>query len=49
MKPFLLVSISEASPNHVSFGGVVRGESAMTTEEDIGSLIKYTFTVSLVL
>lgn len=38
--------IREASPNQVSFGGVVKGESAMKTEEEIGSLIKYTFTVS---
>lgn len=36
---------SEASPNQVSFGGVVKGESAMKTEEEIGSLINYTFRV----
>ncbi|XP_059198646.1 integrin alpha-6 [Centropristis striata] len=35
----------EASPNQVSFGGVVKGESAMKTEEEIGSLITYTFRI----
>uniref|UniRef100_A0A8C9ZBP1 Integrin subunit alpha 6 n=1 Tax=Sander lucioperca TaxID=283035 RepID=A0A8C9ZBP1_SANLU len=43
----LPLSVSgEASPNQVSFGGVVKGESAMKTEEEIGSLITYTFRVS---
>uniref|UniRef100_A0A7N5ZUK5 Integrin alpha-2 domain-containing protein n=1 Tax=Anabas testudineus TaxID=64144 RepID=A0A7N5ZUK5_ANATE len=37
----------EASPNQVSFGGVVKGESAMKTEDEIGSLITYTFRVGL--
>lgn len=41
-----LVYIREASPNQVSFGGVVKGESAMKTEEEIGSLITYKFRVS---
>ncbi|XP_038576430.1 LOW QUALITY PROTEIN: integrin alpha-6 [Micropterus salmoides] len=36
----------EASPNQVSFGGVVKGESAMKTEEEVGSLIKYTFKIN---
>ncbi|XP_024919730.1 integrin alpha-6 isoform X2 [Cynoglossus semilaevis] len=36
----------EASPNLVSFGGVVKGESAMTTEEEIGGLINYAFRVN---
>ncbi|XP_070832343.1 integrin alpha-6 isoform X1 [Chaetodon trifascialis] len=36
----------EASPNQVSFGGVVKGESAMKTEEEIGSLINYTFKIN---
>ncbi|XP_041806049.1 integrin alpha-6 isoform X2 [Chelmon rostratus] len=36
----------EASPNQVSFGGVVKGESAMKTEEEIGSLINYTFRIN---
>lgn len=36
---------SEARPNVVSFGGVVKGESAMKTEEEIGSPINYTFKV----
>ncbi|XP_061579506.1 integrin alpha-6 isoform X2 [Cololabis saira] len=36
----------EASPSQVSFGGVVRGESAMKTEDEIGSLISYTFRIS---
>lgn len=43
----LLVSNREANPNQVSFGGVVKGESAMKTEKEIGSLINYTFRVSL--
>uniref|UniRef100_A0A4W6FWJ8 Integrin subunit alpha 6 n=1 Tax=Lates calcarifer TaxID=8187 RepID=A0A4W6FWJ8_LATCA len=38
--------LSVTGPNQVSFGGVVKGESAMKTEEEIGSLINYTFTVS---
>lgn len=42
----LPLSVSgEASPSQLSFGGVVKGESAMKTEEEIGSLIRYTFTV----
>lgn len=40
-----LVSFREANPHRVSFGGVVRGESAMKTEEEIGSLVNYTFRV----
>uniref|UniRef100_A0A7N6A5N5 Integrin alpha-2 domain-containing protein n=1 Tax=Anabas testudineus TaxID=64144 RepID=A0A7N6A5N5_ANATE len=36
----------EASPNQVSFGGVVKGESAMKTEDEIGSLITYTFRIN---
>uniref|UniRef100_A0AAQ5YNH0 Integrin alpha-2 domain-containing protein n=1 Tax=Amphiprion ocellaris TaxID=80972 RepID=A0AAQ5YNH0_AMPOC len=36
----------EASPSQVSFGGVVKGESAMGTEEEIGSLINYTFRIN---
>ncbi|XP_068184928.1 integrin alpha-6 [Antennarius striatus] len=36
----------EASPNQVSFGGFVKGESAMKTEEEIGSLINYTFRIN---
>ncbi|KAG7501776.1 integrin alpha-6 isoform X1 [Solea senegalensis] len=35
----------EARPNQVSFGGVVKGESAMKTEEEIGSLINYNFRI----
>ncbi|XP_008276936.1 integrin alpha-6 isoform X1 [Stegastes partitus] len=43
----LPLSVSgEASPSQVSFGGVVKGESAMTTEEEIGSLINYTFRIN---
>ncbi|XP_078118003.1 integrin alpha-6 isoform X1 [Sander vitreus] len=43
----LPLSVSgEASPNQVSFGGVVKGESAMKTEEEIGSLITYTFRIN---
>ncbi|XP_051259735.1 integrin alpha-6 isoform X2 [Dicentrarchus labrax] len=36
----------EAKPNQVSFGGVVKGESAMKTEDEIGSLITYTFRIN---
>uniref|UniRef100_A0A3Q1F4J7 Integrin, alpha 6a n=2 Tax=Acanthochromis polyacanthus TaxID=80966 RepID=A0A3Q1F4J7_9TELE len=36
----------EAIPNQVSFGGVVKGESAMSTEEDIGTLINYTLKIN---
>ncbi|KAM3608148.1 uncharacterized protein V6R79_020089 [Siganus canaliculatus] len=36
----------EVSPNQVTFGGVVKGESAMETEEQIGSLINYTITIN---
>ncbi|KAM6934180.1 integrin alpha-6 [Xenentodon cancila] len=36
----------EASPSQVSFGGVVKGESAMKTEEEVGSLINYTFRIN---
>uniref|UniRef100_A0A3P9MP91 Integrin, alpha 6a n=1 Tax=Oryzias latipes TaxID=8090 RepID=A0A3P9MP91_ORYLA len=46
----LPLSVSgEASPTQVSFGGVVTGESAMKTEEDVGSLINITVRVSLIL
>ncbi|KAM8857390.1 integrin alpha-6 isoform 1-T1 [Synchiropus picturatus] len=38
--------IGEVNPNRVSFGGVVKGESAMKTEEEIGSLVNYTFTIN---
>uniref|UniRef100_A0A672JKN7 Integrin alpha-2 domain-containing protein n=1 Tax=Salarias fasciatus TaxID=181472 RepID=A0A672JKN7_SALFA len=43
---FLLVLCSEASPSQLSFGGVVRGESAMKSEEEVGSSIRYTFTIN---
>uniref|UniRef100_A0A3B3BDF1 Integrin, alpha 6a n=1 Tax=Oryzias melastigma TaxID=30732 RepID=A0A3B3BDF1_ORYME len=33
----------EARPSQVFFGGAVTGESAMKTEEDVGSLIIFTF------
>ncbi|XP_065818223.1 integrin alpha-6 isoform X1 [Labrus bergylta] len=43
----LPLSVSgEARPNQVTFGGVVKGESAMRTEEEIGSLINYTFRIN---
>ncbi|KAM7407449.1 hypothetical protein PAMA_003259 [Pampus argenteus] len=43
----LPLSVSgEASPHLVSFGGIVKGESAMKTEEEIGSLITYTFRIN---
>uniref|UniRef100_A0A8C8A1I5 Integrin, alpha 6a n=1 Tax=Oryzias sinensis TaxID=183150 RepID=A0A8C8A1I5_9TELE len=41
--------LSVTSPTQVSFGGVVTGESAMKTEEDVGSLINITVRVSLIL
>ncbi|XP_029314787.1 LOW QUALITY PROTEIN: integrin alpha-6 [Cottoperca gobio] len=43
---FPLSVSGEASPNQVSFGGVVKGESAMKKEEEIGSLITYTFRIN---
>ncbi|XP_049583420.1 integrin alpha-6 isoform X1 [Syngnathus scovelli] len=36
----------EVNPHRVSFGGVVRGESAMKSEEEIGSLVNYTFRIN---
>uniref|UniRef100_A0A3Q4H6A5 Integrin, alpha 6a n=1 Tax=Neolamprologus brichardi TaxID=32507 RepID=A0A3Q4H6A5_NEOBR len=42
-----LLSVSgEANPTQVFFGGVVRGESAMKSEEEIGSSINFTFTIN---
>uniref|UniRef100_A0A8D3CGM7 Integrin subunit alpha 6 n=1 Tax=Scophthalmus maximus TaxID=52904 RepID=A0A8D3CGM7_SCOMX len=38
--------LSVSGPNQVSFGGVVKGESAMKKEEEIGSLINYTFRIN---
>uniref|UniRef100_A0A7N6BMV8 Integrin alpha-2 domain-containing protein n=1 Tax=Anabas testudineus TaxID=64144 RepID=A0A7N6BMV8_ANATE len=38
--------LTVTSPNQVSFGGVVKGESAMKTEDEIGSLITYTFRIN---
>ncbi|KAK5890282.1 hypothetical protein CesoFtcFv8_013817 [Champsocephalus esox] len=43
---FPLSVTGEASPNQVSFGGVVKGESAMKKEEEIGSLITYKFRIN---
>ncbi|XP_068602548.1 integrin alpha-6 [Brachionichthys hirsutus] len=43
----LPLSVSgEASPPQVSFGGAVKGESAMKAEEQIGSLINYSFRIN---
>ena len=36
---------SVARPSQVYFGGVVKGESAVKTEEEMGSLINYEFRV----
>ncbi|XP_077392830.1 integrin alpha-6 isoform X1 [Festucalex cinctus] len=36
----------EANPPRVSFGGAVRGESAMKSEDEIGSLVNYTFRIN---
>ncbi|XP_014868820.1 PREDICTED: integrin alpha-6-like isoform X1 [Poecilia mexicana] len=41
-----LILSGEAKPRQVSFGGVVRAETAMKTEEDAGSLINFTFRIS---
>ncbi|RVE57996.1 hypothetical protein OJAV_G00204820 [Oryzias javanicus] len=42
----LPLSVSgEARPSQVFFGGAVTGESAMKTEEDVGSLIIFTFRI----
>ncbi|XP_052004791.1 integrin alpha-6 isoform X1 [Xyrauchen texanus] len=42
----LLLSVQGlAKPSQVYFGGEVRGESAMKTEEEVGSLIEYEFRV----
>ncbi|XP_053482991.1 integrin alpha-6 [Ictalurus furcatus] len=42
----LLLSVQGvAKPSQVYFGGNVRGESAMKTEEEVGSLIEYEFRV----
>lgn len=35
-----------ANTNTLHFGGTVKGESAMKTEDDIGSLISYQFTIN---
>jgi hypothetical protein len=35
-----------ARPSQVSFGGAVKGESAMKSEDDIGTLVEYEFRVS---
>uniref|UniRef100_A0A3B5MMJ3 Integrin, alpha 6a n=1 Tax=Xiphophorus couchianus TaxID=32473 RepID=A0A3B5MMJ3_9TELE len=43
---FVFFYTSEAKPSQVSFGGVVRAETAMKTEEDAGSLINFTFRIS---
>ncbi|KAM5152316.1 integrin alpha-6 isoform 2-T2 [Mantella aurantiaca] len=43
----LLLSVSGvADPSQVYFGGKVIGESAMKTEEDVGSLVKFNFSVT---
>ncbi|CAG09957.1 unnamed protein product, partial [Tetraodon nigroviridis] len=43
---FPLSVSGEARPNLVSFGGLVRGESAMKTEEEVGSLVRFTFRIN---
>ncbi|KAM4558316.1 integrin alpha-6 isoform 2-T3 [Odontesthes bonariensis] len=37
---------SEANPSQVTFGGVVKGETGMKSEEEIGNLISYTFSIN---
>uniref|UniRef100_A0AAQ4PJK0 Integrin subunit alpha 6 n=1 Tax=Gasterosteus aculeatus aculeatus TaxID=481459 RepID=A0AAQ4PJK0_GASAC len=44
-KVIIELPLSVSGSNQVSFGGVVKGESAMKTEEEIGSLITYTFRI----
>uniref|UniRef100_A0A4W3IHX1 Integrin subunit alpha 6 n=1 Tax=Callorhinchus milii TaxID=7868 RepID=A0A4W3IHX1_CALMI len=41
----LLSVVGAANPSQVYFGGSVTGESAMKTEEDVGSLIQYEFRI----
>lgn len=38
-----------AKPSQVYFGGEVKGESAIKTEEEIGSLIDYEFRVNMMI
>jgi hypothetical protein len=38
---------SVATPQQLFFSGVVRGESAMQSERDVGSKVKYEVTVSV--
>ncbi|XP_077583766.1 integrin alpha-6 isoform X2 [Stigmatopora nigra] len=43
----LPLSVSgEANPHRVSFGGTVKGESAIKSEEEIGNLINYNFRIN---
>uniref|UniRef100_A0A8C9TNA7 Integrin subunit alpha 6 n=1 Tax=Scleropages formosus TaxID=113540 RepID=A0A8C9TNA7_SCLFO len=45
----LLLSVTGvAKPSQVFFGGDVKGESAMKSEEEIGSLINYEFRVTII-
>ncbi|XP_042192363.1 LOW QUALITY PROTEIN: integrin alpha-6-like [Callorhinchus milii] len=42
----LLLSVAgAANPSQIYFGGSVTGESAMKTEEDVGSLVQYEFRI----
>lgn len=43
---FPLSVSGEAKPNQVSFGGLVKGESAMKTEEEVGSLVNFMFRIN---
>ncbi|XP_047226554.1 integrin alpha-6 isoform X3 [Girardinichthys multiradiatus] len=43
---FPLTLSGEAKPSQVSFGGVVKAETAMKTEEEAGSLINFTFRIN---
>ncbi|XP_038157150.1 integrin alpha-6 isoform X1 [Cyprinodon tularosa] len=43
---FPLTLSGEAKPDQISFGGVVKAETAMKREEDIGSLVNFTFRIT---
>uniref|UniRef100_A0A3Q2Q9F5 Integrin subunit alpha 6 n=1 Tax=Fundulus heteroclitus TaxID=8078 RepID=A0A3Q2Q9F5_FUNHE len=43
---FLLSGGAVTQPNQLSFGGVVKAETAMKTEEEAGSLINFTFRIN---
>lgn len=44
-KYFFTLWLRVAKPSQVYFGGDIRGESAMKSEEEVGSLIQHEFRV----